>query len=518
MRILMLGNSFTYYNGLPDTLAGLTGAEVEAHTRGGAELQEHLNPDTELGALTQRALKEEKWDYVVLQEYSSGPVLEKEKYLESVRALCAQIRRNGAVPVIYATWAYEKGSARMDSMAPMTWEEMDSGLYEACHEAAEENDALIADVGKRFHELAEEKDLYVSDGLHPNEEGSRIAAEILSEVILKDSRKRPDSRLRVLYLYQILLKCSDENHLLSTQDIIRMMWEKYGIHMIHTTVRKDVDVLNRAGIEVMIYHENGLSNYYCLADRVFSTPELKILIDAVQSSRFLTERKSGELIDKLASLASISSADEMKRSVNIPDRAKSDNEKGYYIVDAIHAAINAEEKISFRYFYYDTEKNRVLKNGGEPYTVSPYDLIWDGDFYYLTGYCDERKGVRTFRVDRILEQPEPLPEKAVPKPADYSVRNYTQETFRMFSSEEAVQVTLYCREAAMNSIIDQFGLEADTEPAEEEGCFRARVSVRPGPTFYRWVFGWGGQIRIEGPEEIREEYVRMLREVLDSQG
>lgn len=183
MRILMLGNSFTFVNDLPSMLAGLTGAEVVRHTRGGARLAEQLNRETKMGAKTLKALKEEKWDYVVLQEMSNAPATTKEKFLQSAGALCDKIKENGAVPVFYATWAYKKGSDKMASM-DFSYEEMYRFMYDAYHEAAEQNGALIADVGKAFYEQSEKMNLYAADGYHPNPEGTKLAAEIIAKTIM----------------------------------------------------------------------------------------------------------------------------------------------------------------------------------------------------------------------------------------------------------------------------------------------------------------------------------------------
>lgn len=181
MRILMLGNSYTFYNDLPQVLASLTGAEVIAHTRGGAHLAEQLNPATEMGARTQAALRDEHWDYVVLQEYSNGPITSPARFRQNVTALCDAARAAGAVPVLYATWAYQRGGRQLASYG-MEYEEMHRRMYEAYHAAAEENHALIADVGLRFYEHQNE-DLYVADGSHPTEYGTRIAAEEIARVI-----------------------------------------------------------------------------------------------------------------------------------------------------------------------------------------------------------------------------------------------------------------------------------------------------------------------------------------------
>jgi len=187
MRILMLGNSFTYFHDMPKMLAAILGEEVVAHTRGGAFLHEHLDPNEELGAKTLKALKEEKWDYVVMQEQSKAPIFAKKDFLDSVQKLCCLIRENGAKPVLYATWAYREGSEKLASTG-LSVPEMDKGLYDSYHATAVENDALIADVGKAHTALRKYADLLEPDDFHPSEAGSILAAETIARVIEKDAR------------------------------------------------------------------------------------------------------------------------------------------------------------------------------------------------------------------------------------------------------------------------------------------------------------------------------------------
>ena len=182
MRILMLGNSFTTANNLPQALASLTGAEVACSARGGARLSEQLNPGSRLGSQTRAALQKEKWDYAVLQEMSHGPITAPRSFFSSVEGLCRQIRANGAVPILFATWAYQRGGAKLTAKG-WDYNEMARTLSEACHKAARENNTLIADVGRRFYELAGTRNLYAPDGVHPNEFGTRVAAETIASVI-----------------------------------------------------------------------------------------------------------------------------------------------------------------------------------------------------------------------------------------------------------------------------------------------------------------------------------------------
>lgn len=187
MRILMLGNSFTYFHDMPRILAAILNADVTAHTRGGAFLSEQLNAEMEMGARTFRALREEQWDYVVLQEQSRAPIFCKEKFQESVRGLCGLIRENGARPVLYASWAYREGSEKLAG-TELSYEAMAQGLYASYHEAAEENGALVADVGRMFDAVRGIVNLYESDDYHPSQAGSVLAAQTIARAIEADRR------------------------------------------------------------------------------------------------------------------------------------------------------------------------------------------------------------------------------------------------------------------------------------------------------------------------------------------
>ena len=325
----------------------------------------------------------------------------------------------------------------------------------------------------------------------------------------KDTKKiiseESDGRLRILYLYQMLLKDTDETHTLSTPEILRRMKEEHGILMHRTTLPRDIEVLRAAGIDVLVQRRQAI--HYSLPERTLSIPELRLLIDAVQASKFISEEKSAQLTEKLMTLASTTGAQQLLRTVHATGKPKSENEKGYYIIDVINEGIREQRKISFCSFEYDNKKRHVLRNGGAPYTVSPYDLLWDGDYYYLVGYCDERGEVRTFRVDHIERQPEFLEEAARPRPKGYRVEKYTREVFRMFTGQEATEVRL-------GAVIDQFGSKVRTRALGEDE-FVATVRVCTGPTFYRWVFGWGDAIVIDGPEAVKAEYKALLERELE---
>ena len=526
MRILMLGNSFTFYNDMPSMLAELTGAEVVHHTRGGARLAEQLNPETQMGAKTLEALEKEAWDYVVLQEMSNGPITSRESFLNSVASLCEKIRAAGATPILYATWAYRKDCDKLEEMG-LEYDVMAAQLSEAYHEAADQNEALIAEVGKRFYEQAGKTELYAEDGKHPNEVGSRLAAETIAAVIAADQEKKKtaavrleisekvgdnDTRLRILYMYQLLLKYTDEDHPLTTNEIRALMEKEHGITMHRTTVSSDVELLTYAGYPIQV--KRSRANKYFLEEGKFQLAELKVLIDAVESSKFITEKKSEALVAKLISLTSESNASVLTRHLYPSGRVKSGNEKGYYIVDAINQAINSCRRISFLYTDFDGRKSQILRNNGNPYTVSPYALVWNGDYYYLVGWYHEKERMSTFRVDRILTQSVILREAAQPEPENFDIGIYTKEVFRMYDTEEPQQVTLFCDNSVMKGVIDKFGMDIKVQVRDEEH-FSTKVMVCVSPTFYSWVFQWGGKIKITAPKDVMKGYRELVKKAME---
>ena len=189
MRILMLGNSFTYFNDMPEILAALTGWEVISHTRGGAYLSEHLDPSCELGLKTLPALRNQRFDYVVMQGQSQEPFRARTQFLEAVRGLCPLIRAAGATPVLYATWAYKDGSQKLAETA-LRYDDMLARLTEGYEAAAKENDALLAPVGQAFSDTRKKLDLYVEDDYHPSQTGSLLAAAIIAQTIRAHADKR----------------------------------------------------------------------------------------------------------------------------------------------------------------------------------------------------------------------------------------------------------------------------------------------------------------------------------------
>ena len=280
-----------------------------------------------------------------------------------------------------------------------------------------------------------------------------------------------------------------------------------------TTLPGDFAMMEKAGLHFEIIKSR--QNKYYFDGRLFDVAELKLLIDAISSSKFITEKKSKDLIRKLTTLTSEYNAEKLRRHVTVEGRIKSENEKAYYILDAVNDAIDKGCKIRFQYTEYSNRKRKAMKNNGEYYIVSPYALVWDGDYYYMIGWCDNREHMRNFRLDRVYKTPMILEdEAAVPEPKDFNLAEYSQKVFRMFGNDDETEVELLCEIGMMNGIVDQFGTKVKTEEVDDEH-FRATVTVCPSPTFYRWVFGWNGGMKILGPQNVIDEYKAMAKRVLE---
>ena len=313
------------------------------------------------------------------------------------------------------------------------------------------------------------------------------------------NKQRPFRMLKYLY------ENTDENHPVSTPELVKI-FQAEDAHASRKTVKDDIDVLIGEGFDIVTVRST--QNSFFLANRKFEIPEIKLLIDAVSSSRFINKEKSAALIKKLTGMVSKAQAEKIRRHLYTADRVKADNRQIYYTVDAITDAINEGKKICFQYFEYNGFKEKLLRREGAKYYVSPHALVWDDNHYYMLGFSDDRQRMVNYRVDRMCNT-EMTGETAVPMPAGFDMDEYVQHQFRMFAGEE-VEVVLECRNDMMKYIVDQFGEEVETRPASEETFF-ARVSVADSPTFYGWVFPFEGKVRIAKPQEIRDKYMAMVR-------
>ena len=316
-----------------------------------------------------------------------------------------------------------------------------------------------------------------------------------------------DAKLRPLYLAKILYEQTDEEHYLTTAQLIQILDEQYGITAHRQTIKTEIELLRQFGLE--IEEIKSTQNRYNLFGRRFDTPELKLLIDAVESSKFITAGKSRELVNKISSLTSVHVASSLKRNVSCEGRIKPGNEKIYLIIDAINEAINTNKQISFQYFQYNIRKEKKPKRNGSPYVITPLHLVWNGDCYYMIGVYEYKQKLGSFRVDRIAKCPLILEENGVPAPQWFDLDTYINTTFHMFNSERE-EVELICKNEVMDSIIDRFGEDVTTY-AHDMTSFRAVVNVAVSHIFYSWIFGFGGKVKIKGPETVKAEYSEMLR-------
>ena len=319
-----------------------------------------------------------------------------------------------------------------------------------------------------------------------------------------------ETRTRILRILQLLQTETDADHPITIVEIIHLLKERWNLEAYRITVQQDIEAMIASGYPIVVVRST--QNRYYLQERLFSLPELKLLIDAVESGKFITQKKSQTLTEKLTTLASIHDACALKRNISLADRVKNENEAGYEILDALNDAINTGVKVSFHYFEYNGTKRRKLKNGGEPYILSPYTLTWNGDFYYVVGWSEKHGKIAVFRVDRIADTPELLEEPALKRPKGYSIGAFAEKAFRMFDSDHET-VTLLCDNRAMNTVIDHFGSKVKTTPVDKDHFqFDAEVSV--SPTFFSWIFEFGGMIKIVGPEKVKDQFREMVQQVL----
>jgi len=286
---------------------------------------------------------------------------------------------------------------------------------------------------------------------------------------------------------------------------MEILEKEHGFKVHRQTIPVDVAALRAFGMEIQEVMSS--QKRYNLISREYDIAEIKPLIDAVESSKFITKKKSEELVATLSNMAGRNQAEQLKRNISAEDRIKYDNESIYLIIDGINEAINAGKKISFLYFKYDVRKEPKLRNDGKPWIFSPHKLVWKGDFYYMVGVFDSGK-VGTFRLDRILKRPDILDEAALTFPADFDFEKHLQTSFWMFGTKYTT-VDLICANDLMDAILAKFGKDVTTYAYDMEN-FRVEADVVPGTVFYSWVFGFGGKVVINGPVDIKEQYKEMV--------
>ena len=312
--------------------------------------------------------------------------------------------------------------------------------------------------------------------------------------------KGTNQKYKLIYIIKYLLENTDENHKVTMPQILTYL-EANEITAERKSIYDDIDAIQELGIDVQ-KEKVGRNFYYYVVDRDFEMAELKLLVDAIQSSKFITEKKSQELIKKLGTLVSVHEAKQLKRQVYVAGRAKAINENIFYNVDAIHNAIEENKKVRFQYFQWNTKKEMELRKNGDWYEVSPWALMWEDENYYLVAFDPVAGKMKHYRVDKMLKmscmdydrEGREFFEKS-------NVSEYTKKNFGMFAGEEET-VKLEVHNGLVGVILDRFGTDTMIIPADEEH-FRVNVRVSVSNQFFGWVFGLGDGIKILGPENVK---------------
>ena len=322
--------------------------------------------------------------------------------------------------------------------------------------------------------------------------------------------KSEKQKLKLLYITQYLMEKTDENHIATTTELIDYLASN-GITAERKSIYTDIELLIDYGLDIV--KVKGRPAGYQLVSRQFELAELKLLVDAVQASKFITSKKSRELIGKLETLCSKKEARQLHRQVVVTNRTKAVNENIYYNVDQIYSAIAGNVKIRFLYFEWNVKKEMQLRHDGAFYEVSPWLLTWDDDNYYLIAYDDESRMIKHYRVDKMLKLS--LSDKkrqGKEQFENFDIAAYSKKTFGMFAGEEKM-VTLSCKTNLIGVIIDRFGNEASLRE-NGEGFALVRVKVAVSRQFFGWLTGLSDAVKIVGPKETAEEYRSYLEEIL----
>ncbi|MDO4623241.1 MAG: WYL domain-containing transcriptional regulator [Eubacteriales bacterium] len=320
-----------------------------------------------------------------------------------------------------------------------------------------------------------------------------------------------DQKLRTLRLMQILLDRTDDRHILNASELCRILEQKYDISTDRRTIYTEMEILEKFGLDIQ--QKKGKNPGYYIGARDFELPELKLLVDAVQSSKFITEKKSKELIQKLEKLCCRTDAAILSKYVFIVNRPKTENETVYYNVDYIHNAIYENKVITFQYAEWTVMKELKLKKGGAFYVVSPWALTWDDENYYLVAYDAAAGIIKHYRVDK-MQHTEILDEE---RKGEESFRNFdlaafAKKTFGMYGGVDT-EVTLECRNELAGVIIDRFGHDVWLVP-QGKNHFTVRVLVSVSPQFFGWITGIGSGMKIAEPENVKQQYKDYMLDVM----
>ncbi len=328
-------------------------------------------------------------------------------------------------------------------------------------------------------------------------------------------RAGDNQKLKMLYLLKIFSEETDDLHPLTMPEIISKL-AAYGVNANRKTLYLDFEELRNFGVDI-ISNKVGHDCYYNIGSRDFELPELKLLVDSVQSSKFITDRKSTELIKKLESLVSKYEGKQLQRQVVISGRVKAMNESIYYNVDKLHEAIGAGCQIRFKYYQWNVDKQMELRKDGAWYQVSPWALMWDDENYYLVAYDAGDGKIKHYRVDKMLSisvtKDKRLGQEQFKR---FDMPRYTKSLFGMYGGEQ-VKVMLEARNDMVGVIIDRFGKDVMITPVDSER-FRVNVDVSMSNQFLGWIMAVGDGVKIVGPDKVVEKMRAEVRRLAEQYG
>lgn len=322
--------------------------------------------------------------------------------------------------------------------------------------------------------------------------------------------KGSNQKLKLLYLLKMLEEKTDEENTMSINEMIAEL-DRYGISAERKSIYDDLEALKHYGLDIA--SRKSKTTEYFVASRLFELPELKLLVDAVQCSKFVTHKKSDQLIKKIESLASRNQAMSLHRQVYVSNRVKTINESIYYNVDSLHSAIAENKQVTFKYFDYDIKKEKVYRKNGDRYTVSPYGLSWDDENYYLVTFSHKYKDFTHYRVDRMSDielcdsTRDPLPDNE-----QFNIADYSKKVFNMFGGEE-VTVKLKFDNSLVNAVVDRFGKEIMIGKLDEDS-FSIWIKVAVNSTFFAWLSQFGSKVKVLSPDTVIDQYKSHLSEII----
>lgn len=321
-----------------------------------------------------------------------------------------------------------------------------------------------------------------------------------------------NQKLKLIYLLKILSEKTDENHCMSAQALIEEL-ARFDITAERKSIYDDINCLIQFGYDIVNVKARCGGGYY-LASREFELPELKLLVDAVQSSRFITQKKSRELIAKIEKLAGPYEAKKLQRQVLVAGRIKTENESIYYNVDEIHKAIQENMPITFVYLEWNLKKELSPRKDGLLYQVSPFALTWKDENYYLIAYDDKEEKIKHFRVDKMsrIACVEGAVRSGMSAFEKLDIAEYTNKTFGMFGGK-AQMITLSLPASMIGIMLDRFGKEISVRRIEEDRV-TVRIKAAVSGQFYGWLTGLGSKVTIVSPEDVQKEYTAYLQEIL----